>query len=201
MSALKTAGSMIKKVAIYFWQPIGDRLKILWIAIKQMFVNGVNGIIIMVNDLINLMNRVPGVSMNTIGLISTSYEQQVAEILANSGKFEELFSQGVTNTESTAEQIKGIWAGLKSEIFALNEGQKESSDDATQNELNNQNARAQGLEVVKQKIEEVKNKEVESYQTTLSGLRNSIKGFLAQAIAKVIQFRKVKNGSNKKVKR
>lgn len=185
-NALKKAIDMAKSASMIIWEPLVKFLKIAWLNIKQVFVDGINGVIFLINDMINLMNKLPGVNMETVGLISTTYQEQIDSIMSQTTRFEELFGAGLSSSEESSEKIKSIWAGLKSEIFAMNQEQIKSSNDANQAELDNQQTRVQGLEVVKQKIDEVKNAEVESYQTTLSGLRNQIKGFLAQAIAKVI---------------
>lgn len=177
---------IIKKHAMFLWEPLAKYLKITWLAIKQLFVDGINVVIGLTNNMIELLNKVPGITMEKIGTISTTYKDQIDTILSQSTRFEEMFGAGLSSSEDASAKITEIWAKLKTDIFAMNQEQIQGSNEATDNELNNQNKRASGLEVVKNKIDEVKNAEVKSYQTTLSGLRNSIKGFLAQAIAKVI---------------
>ena len=106
--------------------------------------------------------------------------------MSQTTRMEELFSAGASSSEETSAKIQEIWAGLKGEIFKLNDEQIASDNAVAENRTANENARLSGMDVLKGKINEVKDAEVQSYQTTLSGLRNQIKAFLAQAIAKVI---------------
>jgi len=184
--ALQFAWDSLKQVSVFLWEPLIKYLRIAWIGIKKLFVDGINGIITLINDMVGLMNKLPGVNMGTIGTIATTYQEQIDGILAQSTRFEELFKAGLEGSESTSGKIKEIWAGLTSEILALNEAQKASEDDKGANAGKNLEKRLSGMDILKGKMKEVEDAEVSSFQTTIAGVRNSIKAFLAQTIAKVI---------------
>ena len=184
--ALKFAGELVKSAGLFLWEPLVKYLKIAWLNIKQVFIDGINSVINMTNRMIGALNAVPGISLSMIENIGGNYQAQIDAIMSQTTRMEELFSAGASSSEETSAKIQEIWAGLKGEIFKLNEEQIASDNAVAENRTANENARLSGMDVLKGKINEVKDAEVQSYQTTLSGLRNQIKAFLAQAIAKVI---------------
>ena len=134
------------------------------------FIDGINSVINMTNRMIGALNAVPGISLSMIENIGGNYQAQIDAIMSQTTRMEELFSAGASSSEETSAKIQEIWAGLKGEIFKLNEEQIASDNAVAENRTANENARLSGMDVLKGKINEVKDAEVQSYQTTLKTL-------------------------------
>jgi TP901 family phage tail tape measure protein len=184
--SLKLMWDMIKKVGVFLWEPIAKGWKLIWLGIKMGIVGSINWIIEQTNSLSEMMNKLPGVNIGMIQKISTTYGEEINKLSNETSRFEEMFSAGADSSESASEKIKEIWQSLSNTIFELNDEQKQSSEETADKYVDDQNKKKSAVSVLKDQIDSVAESENRSYQTTLSGVRSSIKAFLAQSIAKMI---------------
>lgn len=183
---LKKAFEMIKVGAVFMFEPIAKYAQIVALKVKSFFITMVNGVLTAVNTMISGLNKLPGVSLDTFSLIESNVQDQINGLINTQTKFEAMFQAGKESNESASNAIKGIWAGLNEAIFARNEEAKASNqsvvDGQVEGEAVVQSAKVQTAEATKNLATEEK----KQFATTLSGLRSSITGFLAQAIARAV---------------
>ena len=94
--------------------------------------------------------------------------------------------------KATGEELKNIWSGLMNTILAKNDEVKTSNTEVDESAK----AGTEGVIETKSRLGIVTGQlakiEANSYATSLSGLRSTISGYLAQAVAKALNFEAAK---------
>lgn len=183
MGALRLAMDLIKKVAVFIWEPIGKQAKILGLSVKLTFESMINGVISLVNGMINTLNKLPGVSITNFEQLKTNTAGQIETLQNTTTAFGELFKE---KQSSIADELGNIWGGLNAKIFAANEERKTSENAVTDVVVGAQAQQAQAIAKTTEETNKGTQAQQKQFQTTLSGIRNSITAFLAQAIAKAV---------------
>jgi len=173
----------VKKVGTFLWEPIWKHAQIMGLRVRQFFENLINGVISLVNGMIETLNKLPGVTLTTFDAVGSQTAGQIENLKNQTTAFEELFKE---KQSSVTNELGNIWNNLNEKIFAANEVRGKQEDELTNKVVTGQGAQATAITTTTGAIKAQTSEDRKSFATSLQGLRSTITGYLAQAIARAV---------------
>ena len=169
--------------------------KMLWLGMKfvvSAVVDTMLSPIYLIIDALNLVRGALNQPLIEYKMLMTGVAEEMNETLNTSTKVSDLFATGFESGKATGEELKNIWSGLMNTILAKNDEVKTSNTEVDESAK----AGTEGVIETKSRLGIVTGQlakiEANSYATSLSGLRSTISGYLAQAVAKALNFEAAK---------